>query len=54
MCRSRIFFSLYLQAMFLAHGPGFKQNYSSQPFENIELYNLMSGMFLFTFSYVVL
>lgn len=37
--------------MFLAHGPGFKQNYSSQPFENIELYNLMSGMFLLHFPF---
>ncbi|XP_062607940.1 uncharacterized protein LOC134269752 isoform X1 [Saccostrea cucullata] len=33
-----------MQALFLAHGPGFKQNYSSQPFENIELYNLMSDL----------
>lgn len=33
-----------MQALFLAHGPGFKQNYSSQPFENIELYNLMSEL----------
>ncbi|XP_056017946.1 uncharacterized protein LOC125670329 isoform X2 [Ostrea edulis] len=33
-----------MQALFLAHGPGFKQNYTSQPFENIELYNLMSDL----------
>ncbi|XP_078319808.1 uncharacterized protein LOC111119482 isoform X2 [Crassostrea virginica] len=33
-----------MQALFVAHGPGFKQNYSSQPFENIELYNLMSDL----------
>ncbi|XP_060077671.1 uncharacterized protein LOC132557191 [Ylistrum balloti] len=31
-----------MQALFLAHGPGFKVNYTTKPFENIELYNMMS------------
>ncbi|XP_033738206.1 uncharacterized protein LOC117325827 isoform X2 [Pecten maximus] len=33
-----------MQALFLAHGPGFKVNYTSKPFENIELYNMMSDL----------
>ncbi|XP_076096525.1 uncharacterized protein LOC143067274 isoform X4 [Mytilus galloprovincialis] len=31
-----------MNALFLAHGPSFKQNLKVEPFENIELYNLMS------------
>jgi len=31
------------QAIFLAHGPAFRENFTASPFENIELYNLMSG-----------
>ncbi|XP_021344821.1 venom phosphodiesterase 2-like, partial [Mizuhopecten yessoensis] len=33
-----------MQALFLAHGPGFKVNYTTKPFENIELYNMMSDL----------
>ncbi|KAJ8305988.1 hypothetical protein KUTeg_016533 [Tegillarca granosa] len=33
-----------MQALFIAHGPSFKQNYTREPFENIELYNLMSDL----------
>lgn len=32
-----------IQALFLAHGPAFRQEVEVKPFENIELYNLMSG-----------
>ena len=35
--------SIHFQALFLAHGPAFKTNYTTEPFENIELYNLMAG-----------
>lgn len=31
------------QALFLAHGPGFKEKLQIDPFENIELYNMMCG-----------
>ncbi|KAH3831572.1 uncharacterized protein LOC127876504 isoform X2 [Dreissena polymorpha] len=31
-----------MHALFLAHGPGFKQEFTAEPFENIELYNMMS------------
>ncbi|KAK3577563.1 hypothetical protein CHS0354_026532, partial [Potamilus streckersoni] len=34
----------HMHALFLAHGPGFKKNYRADPFENIELYNLMSEL----------
>ena len=34
---------LFFQATFIAHGPAFKKNYVSEPFANIELYNLMCG-----------
>ena len=34
---------LHLQATFIAHGPAFKKGYVSEPFANIELYNLMCG-----------
>ncbi|KAL8186521.1 UNVERIFIED_CONTAM: hypothetical protein K2H54_073404 [Gekko kuhli] len=30
-----------MEAIFVAHGPGFKEKTEVQPFENIELYNLM-------------
>lgn len=30
-----------MHALFLAHGPAFKDNFTATPFENIELYNLM-------------
>jgi len=33
-----------MQAIFVAHGPSFKSNYVSKPFENIELYNLMCAL----------
>ncbi|WAR23185.1 PDE-like protein [Mya arenaria] len=33
-----------MHALFLAHGPGFKQQYSVDPFENIELYNVMAAL----------
>lgn len=34
---------LWLQALFVAHGPAFKSGVEVEPFENIELYNLMAG-----------
>ncbi len=30
-----------MRAIFLAHGAAFKKNYSAEPFENIQVYNLM-------------
>lgn len=33
--------SPYMQALFLAYGPAFKQNIDVEPFQNIQLYNLM-------------
>jgi len=33
-----------MQAIFVAYGPSFKSNYVSQPFENIQLYNLMCAL----------
>ncbi|KAL4236876.1 ectonucleotide pyrophosphatase phosphodiesterase [Mactra antiquata] len=33
-----------MQALFLAHGPDIAQNFESEPFENIELYNFMSDL----------
>ena len=35
--------SFLLQASFIAHGPAFRKGYVSEPFANIELYNLMCG-----------
>lgn len=35
------------QAIFLGHGPGFKYNTVVEPFENIEIYNLMCGKYIF-------
>lgn len=32
-----------LQAIFIGYGPGFKYNTVVDPFENIEVYNLMCG-----------
>lgn len=34
---------ILLQALFIAYGPKFKHNTEVQPFENIEIYNLMCG-----------
>lgn len=34
------------QAIFLGHGPGFKYNTVVEPFENIEIYNLMCGKYI--------
>ena len=37
---------LYLnsfQALFLAYGPSLKENFVADPFENIEIYNLIAG-----------
>ena len=33
------------QASFLAYGPALKENYQTEPFQNIELYNLMACKF---------
>ncbi|KAM8998849.1 ectonucleotide pyrophosphatase/phosphodiesterase family member 3 [Sarcophilus harrisii] len=33
-----------MEAIFLAHGPGFKEKVKVEPFENIELYNLMCDL----------
>ena len=30
-----------MRATFIAHGPAFKKSYVAEPFENIEVYNLM-------------
>lgn len=32
-----------MHALFLAHGPSFKQNYTVPPFQNVEVYNLLAG-----------
>lgn len=37
------------QAIFLGHGPGFKYNTVVEPFENIEIYNLMCGKYISIF-----
>ena len=37
------FTSLSPQAIFIAHGPAFRKGYVSEPFANIEPYNLMCG-----------
>ncbi len=34
---------IVLQAIFIAHGPYFKKNYTAESFENIQLYSLMCG-----------
>lgn len=43
----KIFFFTILdnifQAVFIGHGPHFKENYSVLPFPNVELYNLLAG-----------
>lgn len=41
------------QAIFIGHGPGFKFNTVVEPFENIEIYNLMCGKFLSWSTYVI-
>lgn len=35
--------TVLFQATFIAHGPAFRKGYVSEPFANIELYNLMCG-----------
>jgi hypothetical protein len=30
-----------MRALFVAHGPAFKNGYLSEPFSNVEVYNLM-------------
>ncbi len=30
-----------MQATFIAHGAAFRKNYIAEPFENIQIYNLM-------------
>lgn len=42
---------LLSQALFIAYGPKFKYNTEVQPFENIEIYNLMCGRFFCFFLY---
>lgn len=34
-----------MHALFVAYGPKFKQNYTVDPFQNVEIYNLMCGKF---------
>ena len=34
---------LVFQSLFLAYGPAFQQQLTVDPFDNIELYNLMTG-----------
>ena len=42
MCR--FYDSCFFQALFSAHGPGFKRGYNTtEPLEAIEVYNLMAG-----------
>ena len=38
-----MYYLLHFQATFIAHGPAFRKGYVSEPFANIELYNLMCG-----------
>lgn len=40
-----------LKAIFIGHGPAFKKGYVSEPFANIELYNLMCGELSHTLTY---
>lgn len=40
---SNTIFIMTTQAIFVAHGPGFKEKTEVKPFENIEVYNLMCG-----------
>lgn len=45
---------LLSQALFIAYGPKFKYNTEVEPFENIEIYNLICGrFFLFYFLFCV-
>ncbi len=30
-----------MRALFIGHGPAFRSRYLSEPFQNIEIYNLM-------------
>ncbi len=34
-----------IQAIFQAHGPAFKKNYTPEAFDNIHLYSLMCGRY---------
>ena len=36
-------FLFYFQALFISYGPSFKSEFTTDPFENIELYNLLAG-----------
>lgn len=42
-----------LQAIFIGYGPGFKYNTVVDPFENIEVYNLMCGKTLVSVGVIV-
>ena len=35
----------HFQALFVANGPAFKSGLIAEPFSNIEVYNLLAGMF---------
>ena len=35
----------YFQTLFLAYGPVFKKNLAIEPFQNVELFNLMCGKY---------
>jgi hypothetical protein len=32
-----------MHALFIGYGPSFKRNYSAEPFQNIEIFELVSG-----------
>ena len=34
----------HLQSFFVAHGPSFKQNFTTPPFENVQLYSLFQTL----------
>ena len=40
------------QAFFVAYGPAFKHQHTVPPFENIEIYNLLTGLFYTKFCWV--
>ena len=39
---------MFLQALFVGYGPSFKNGETVQAFENIELYNMISGEQMFS------
>ena len=39
---------VFLQALFVGYGPSFKNGETVQAFENIELYNMISGEQMFS------